>query len=145
MIRRFLIFRLYSVALKLSSLPFVLNSFTSYGFQIFESLKTLVSTSNLEFGRQYDGISGVCLSGILALDNFKQDESGFEIILNKRLEKANDGSEEEAHRIQSKKGTFTFWKSRFLEYTVVSHSQKSKQFFIQFWINGPQDTKSNKF
>ena len=73
--------RLHSVALKLSSLPFELNSLTSYGFQISEALRAVVSTKSLDFGKQNEQMSGVCLTGILGFDNFKQGESGFEIVL----------------------------------------------------------------
>jgi hypothetical protein len=41
---------LHKIGLKLSSLPFELNSFTSYGFQISESLRVVVCNADLDFG-----------------------------------------------------------------------------------------------
>jgi hypothetical protein len=40
-------------------------------------------------------------------------------------------------KIESKKGMLVLWKSRFVKYSVSGQSPEQKEFFVQFWVNGP--------
>lgn len=110
----------------------------SYGFQISETFRLVCTGKEFEFSFRKDGDFSsqdenlrVCLTGFVALDNYVEGVKGFKLKL--------EGGE----FYESKRGSLVLLKSRFVGYELEYQGEKS--FAIQYWVNGPKDTKQKRF
>ena len=118
-------------------MPFELNRKLQYGFQISELMRAVCVGEQFDFEKRKEGGKdksenlGVCLTCFYCFETYTKGVKGFRVIL------------ENGEEIESKRDSLIVIKSRFEGYKL--EFEKEKGFTVQYWLNGPRDTKNDLF